>query len=92
MFILFTFHTYLLINNKTTLESSTCGAPNPYNLGPVRNIQVVLGKNLWTKLLPIDNAMKGNGVDWFDNIRVGSDIDTRGENTILQQNYVDDTH
>jgi len=65
-----TFHTYLLVQNFTTIELvEKKGSPargktyvHPWDLKTRRNIQECLGKNLWLWMIPTRIGMRGNGV------------------------------
>jgi len=65
-----TFHTYLLVQNFTTIELvEKKGSPargkqyiHPWDLGMTRNIQECLGKSMWLWMIPTRIQMRGNGV------------------------------
>merc|ERR1711977_589128 len=65
-----TFHTYLLVQNYTTIELvEKKGSPargkayvHPWDLKMKKNIQECLGKNVWLWMIPTRIGMKGNGV------------------------------
>merc|ERR1711907_756965 len=65
-----TFHTYLLVQNFTTIELvEKKGSPargktyvHPWDLKMKKNIQECLGKNVWLWMIPTRIGMKGNGV------------------------------
>merc|ERR1711934_586668 len=65
-----TFHTYLLVQNYTTIElvekkgSPTRGKQyvHPWDLGMTANIEECLGKSMWLWMIPTRLQMRGNGV------------------------------
>merc|ERR1711934_555371 len=65
-----TFHTYLLVQNYTTIElvekkgSPTRGKQyvHPWDLGMTANIEECLGKSMWLWMIPTRMTMRGNGV------------------------------
>jgi len=70
VFGLFSFHAYLLLNNKTTLESSRAPCfrggfadSKHYDLGYSGNFQQVFGKNPLYWPLPIHSSL-GNGIEF----------------------------
>jgi len=65
-----TFHTYLLVQNFTTIELvEKKGSPargkqyvHPWDLGMTANIEECLGKSMWLWMIPTRLTMRGNGV------------------------------
>jgi len=65
-----TFHTYLLVQNYTTIELvEKKGSPqrgkqyvHPWDLGTTANIEECLGKSIWLWMIPTRILMRGNGV------------------------------
>merc|ERR1712167_102671 len=65
-----TFHTYLLVQNYTTIELvEKKGSPargkqyvHPWDLGMTANIEECLGKSMWLWMIPTRILMRGNGV------------------------------
>lgn len=67
----FSFHTYLLMFNYTTiefLEKRGCNPPkdhiNRYNLGVWGNVTAVLGSNMLVWLLPVRWTCEGDGLSF----------------------------
>ncbi|KAK4533428.1 hypothetical protein CCYA_CCYA17G4310 [Cyanidiococcus yangmingshanensis] len=70
------FHTYLVLRNKTTIETYEVTDPaaavilEAFDLGASANWKSVFGENLWGWLLPIwYGHRRGNGVHWETNAR-----------------------
>merc|ERR1711912_222732 len=65
-----TFHTYLLVQNFTTIELvEKKGSPargksyvHPWDLGARTNVEECLGKSIWLWMIPTRMTMRGNGV------------------------------
>jgi len=65
-----TFHTYLLVQNFTTIELvEKKGSPargkayvHPWDLKSIQNIKECLGPNIWLWMIPTRIGMRGNGV------------------------------
>ena len=58
------FHIYLILSNKSTLESEALDNYNPFNMGTRANWEQIFGTNAWLWFLPVVSKDAITGLEY----------------------------